>query len=392
MALSKQPPTRHAEQLAVANNTFGMQLFQTLKGEKQNKNLFFSPFSISVALAMTYIGAREDTALQMSSVLQFSKFSDNKVHQAFKELTTHLFTQNPGYTLKTANKLYGKAAYPFTEEFLQIAAEFYDSMVEAVPDFGSPAARKSINDWVSEQTNGKIKDLIAPGVLGPLTRLVLVNAIYFKGNWASQFDGNKTKADVFKVLDDRQKVPVNLMFQSGKFPVIVDDPNDCIVLEMPYKGQDLNMLVILPNKDDGLPKLEEKLSAEVLQGWNKNLRKKLAKVWMPKFKLEDAFSLNQVLVKMGMKDAFDENRANFSGISGKQDLFISEVVHKAFVDVNEKGSEAAAATAVVMKMRCAMPREPEKPIIFRADHPFLFMICHCESQTILFLGRVMDTT
>ena len=355
---------------------------------EEGKNLFFSPLSISTAIAMTHLGARGDTATQIAEVFRFNQV-EGDLHQAFKDMNAMVYQAQENYKLRAANKLYGKSGYHFVQSFMENAIAYYDSAVEAVDNFSSPSAAKSINDWVSKKTEGKITNLIAPGMLDSLTRLVLVNAIYFKGDWASKFKPRLTKKDAFKVNDSRKTVPVNLMFQSGKFLLAIDEKNDCLVLEMPYKGNELSMMIILPQQDAGLPKLETNLSSEVLASWRSKLQWRPVNIFMPKFKLEAQFLLKDKLQKMGMTDAFCI-KANFEGISGDRELYVSSVIHKAFVDVNEEGSEAAAATAVVVRSRCARPRDPEKPIEFRADHPFLFMIRHRRTQAILFAGRLMD--
>ncbi|XP_041469002.1 leukocyte elastase inhibitor-like isoform X2 [Lytechinus variegatus] len=391
MALSQQRDiSGRMAQLSSANTGFALHIYQTLQDERSGRNLFFSPLSISTALAMTQLGARGDTATQIADVFRFNQVDQLQLHGTFKELNNLLYQKQSGYKLHAANKLYGKSGFNFVQSFLEGTASYYGAAIEAVKNFADPTAAKSINDWVSQQTAGKITNLIAPGILNDLTRLVLVNAIYFKGNWASKFRAENTTQDVFKVLDERSKVPVSLMIQKGKFSLAVDKANDCLVLEMPYQGNDLSLLIVLPNKDHGLGNLESKLSADILKSWDLGLKSRQVNILLPKFKLEAEFQLKEVLKQMGIADAFDENRANFEGISGDRELCISAVIHKAFVDVNEEGSEAAAATAVVMMKRCAIPREPEKPILFRADHPFLFMIRHRSTKSVLFMGRMMD--
>ena len=383
----KLNPAKNMDQLAAANSSFAINLYNEVK-DGGGENLFFSPLSISTAIAMTHLGARGDTATQIAEVFRFNQV-EGDLHQAFKDMNAMVYQAQENYKLRAANKLYGKSGYHFVQSFMENVIAYYDSAVEAIDDFSAPSAAKSINDWVSKKTEGKITDLIAPGILNSLTRLVLVNAIYFIGNWASKFKPRLTKKDVFKVIDSRETVPVNLMFQSGKFLLAIDEKNDCLVLEMPYKGYELSMMIILPQQNAGLPKLEANLSIEVLASWGSKLRSRPVNIFMPKFKLEAQFLLKDKLQKIGMTDAFG-SKANFEGISGDRELYVSSVIHKAFVDVNEEGSEAAAATAVVRHSFYHMPRDPEKPIEFRADHPFLFMIRHRLTQAILFVGRLMD--
>jgi len=243
-------------------------------------------------------------------------------------------------------------------------------------------SRQAINLWVEDQTNKKIKDLIPQGVLTALTRLVLTNAIYFKGDWASQFKESATKDASFK-LGGGKTVQAPLMYQKGKFGYKED--RDVQVLSMPYKGDDLSMVVVLPKKVDGLADVTANLTAAKIDAWTTRLYKRDVYVHLPKFKVESQFGLNDVLAKMGMPDAFDSSKANLSGMNGARNLYISAVIHKAYVDVNEEGTEAAAATAVVVALRSA-PRRTT----FRADHPFLFLIRHNKTGAILFMGRLAN--
>ena len=393
MAFSKQQDTSgQLVQLSSANIGFALDLYQTLQDERRGKNLFFSPLSISTALAMTQLGARGDTATQIADVFRFNQIDQDQLHGTFKELNNLLYQTDYDSQIHCAYRLYGKSGYNFVQPFLEGTASYYGAAIEAVNNFASPIATQSINDWVSKQTEGKIKNLIAPGILNDLTRLVLVNAIYFKANWKSTFRAYNTTQDTFKVFDERKNVPVSLMSQEERFYLAVDKTNDCLVLEMPYQGNNLSLLIALPTKDDGLGQLETKLSVDVLQSWDAGLEWREVDVLLPKFKVEATFQLKEVLQRMGMPDAFDEDRANFEGISGDREFHISAVIHKAFVDINEEGNEAAAATAYGMNpmMSFSPAGEREKPILFRADHPFLFMIRHRSTKSVLFMGRMMD--
>ena len=365
------------------NTDFALDLYRELRDTEGN--LFFSPYSISTALAMTYAGARENTAKQMADVLHFPS-GQNKVHPAFGQLETLLNEiQTQGdIRLNVANSLWPQEGYPFLEEYLALVKKHYGVVITPL-DYQRAAekARKIINQWVEEKTKDKIKNLIQPGVLDAVTRLVLVNAIYFKGNWAIQFDEKWTKDDTFYLLSGRT-VQTPLMTQKEEFPY--GDGEFLQVLELPYVGESLSMIVLLPNEKDGLPQLEKQLTAANLERWTSGLRKQKVKVFLPKFKMTSQFSLSKTLVGMGMGDAFNPNKANFSGMDGRLNwLYIGAVLHKAFIDVNEEGTEAAAATAVVMKIRMAAP-----PPTFKADHPFIFFIRENTTGSILFLGRVMD--
>lgn len=363
------------------NNDFGLAIYQQLAAG-QKGNIFFSPNSIHAALAMTATGARGNTAAQMSKTL---RLPGQNPHGAYAGLLKQLKPPaQGGYELRVANALWGQKGYPWLKDFLDTTKANYDAGLRQV-DFmtATEAARRTINAWVEGQTNQKIKDLLKPGVLKPLTRLVLTNAIYFKGDWASQFDKKLTRSMPFKLsASGTTKAP--MMFQKAKFGYTED--NTTQVLSMPYKGKDLSMLVLLPKKVDGLADMAKKLTANNLAAFAAKAHRREVRVYMPKFKMTSQFSLKQVLTAMGMSDAFIPGKADFSGMNGKSDLFISAVVHKAFVDVNEEGTEAAAATGVVIGVTSVGPR----PLVFRADHPFLFVIRHDRTGAILFMGRVMN--
>jgi len=366
------------------NSEFALDLYQTLRTSKDN--IFLSPYSISTALAMTYAGVRGETEKQMQKTMHFS-LSQDKLHPAFSKLQDKLEkVQKEGRVqLHVANSLWPHKEYPFRKEFLGLVKEYYKTDI-TVLDYArqSEKARNTINTWVEDKTRDKIKELIKPGVLDVLTRLVLVNAIYFKGNWASQFDKKQTRNILFKVsLDKTVKTP--MMYQKGQFGYWAD--KDLQVLKMPYIGKQLSMVVLLPTRIDGLPQLEKKLNIENLRRWTIQLRKRKVATWLPKFKLKCDFRLDKALQGMGMVDAFTDN-ADFSGMDGTDWLYLSAVLHKAFIDVNEEGTEAAAATAVVVVKQASIHMDPQ----FRADHPFVFLIQENQTKSILFLGRMNDPT
>ncbi|XP_065155055.1 leukocyte elastase inhibitor-like isoform X10 [Paramisgurnus dabryanus] len=292
------------------------------------------------------------------------------------------------YMLSLANRLYGEKSYQFIDKFISETQKYYQAGLESV-DFikNSEAARVNINNWVEENTQGKIKDLLKHGVLNNLTRLVLVNAIYFKGNWEKKFKKEATVDQRFKVNKNKTK-KVKMMKQKSEFPVTFIPEVNSQILELPYVGKNLSMLIILPNEieDDttGLQQLEKTLTYEKLMEWTKpdNMYQLEVEISLPKFKLEETYDMMNLLVKLGMVDAFDIGKANFSAMSPKNDLVVSEVIHKSFVEVNEEGTEAAAATGVVIMTKCL-----RLPKIFNADHPFLFFIRHNPTNTILFYGR-----
>jgi len=381
--------------VAAGNNKFALELYAKLRSREGN--LFFSPYSISTALAMAYAGARGETETEMAKVLHFptvpsetvavkDKFARMRFHSAFGTIVKDLNARGRkgSYELTVANALWGQKGYGFLEEFLGLIKTNYDGQLNEV-DFirATEATRKAINVWVEKKTNNKIKNLIQKGVLDSMTRLVLTNAIYFKGNWARQFKEERTKDAPF-TLADGQKVDVAMMNQTTDFNYM--ETEDFQGLELPYVDDELSMIILLPKEFNGLDEFEKTLTSENLSKWLGKLRNREVRVSIPKFKMTSQFGLASVLKSMGMIDAFSVN-ADFSGMNGKRDLFISAVIHKAYVDVNEEGTEAAAATAVTMKLTSIGPAQIP---VFRADHPFLFLIRDNHSGSILFIGRVMN--
>ena len=368
------------------NNRFALDLYARLRTE-QSGNLFFSPSSISTALAMTYAGARGDTESEMAKVLHFTLPQD-KLHPGFASLNKTLDGngEKRGYRLHGANRLWGQQGYGFLPEFLTITRTHYDAELAEV-DFvrETEQARQQINTWVEKQTQDKIKDLIPPGIIDALTRLVLTNAIYFKGDWTKPFDNKVTKDASFQVTS-QQRTDVPMMHQQGDFRYWAGD--GLKILELPYGRGELSMLVLLPDETEGLPDLEARLTAENLGRWLMDVREQPVRVFLPQFKLTSQFRLDDTLKAMGMPLAFSFFGADFSGMTVTRDLFIWAVIHQAFVDVNEEGTEAAAATAVIMSLRgLAITRQPAE---FRADHPFVFLIRDNRTGSILFLGRLMN--
>uniref|UniRef100_A0A6J0VAX0 Serpin B6 n=1 Tax=Pogona vitticeps TaxID=103695 RepID=A0A6J0VAX0_9SAUR len=373
------------DSLATANTTFALNLFKKLSEKDPTKNLFFSPLSITSALSMVLLGADANTAAQISKVLCVSK--GEEVHQGYGKLIPEINQSGTKYLLRLANRLFGEASYEFLAPFIESSQKFYQASLEKLDFSQAPEdARKHINTWVEEQTAGKIQNLLAPGIIHNLTRLVLVNAIYFKGNWADQFLKERTSERPFKISKNESK-PVQMMHKKAKYNMTYIEEYRTKILEIPYIGNELSMIILLPdNIEDnstGLEKLERELTYEKLVDWiNPEMMDQTeVQLFLPKFKLEETYDLKPVLCSMGMTEPF-ELKANFSRMSPSNDLYVSEVVHKAFVEVNEEGTEAAAATAAIMMLRCAMI-VPE----FTCDHPFLFLIRHNKTRSILFYGR-----
>ncbi|XP_072880317.1 leukocyte elastase inhibitor-like isoform X1 [Hemitrygon akajei] len=374
------------EKLSKANYHFTLDLFRELIKGNQVGNIFFSPFSISTALAMVYLGAKNNSASQMAKTLHFDDVGD--LHSAFQKMQLEVNRADVPYLLKMASRLYGEKSYKFLEEFCKSSENYYGAALSAV-DFRASAneTRQEINKWVEEQTAGKIQDLLAAGSVNSDTKLVLVNAIYFKGSWAEKFDEQCTQEMPFR-LNKNESKPVQMMYKSDKFLFRHIPEVNIKVLELPYVEKDVSMVILLPDDimDDstGLEKLERTLTLEKLQEWT--LQTKMEKievsVHLPRFKMENNFELNSALSSLGMTDLFDGSKADLSGISGTRDLFVSKAVHKSFVEVNEEGTEAAAATGIVIELLLMQLEEQ-----FTADHPFLFFIRHNKTNSILFFGR-----
>lgn len=364
----------------IENNAFfALDLYNQLRLE--DGNLFFSPYSVSVALAMTYAGARGETESQMARVMRFD-LPQNDLHPAFASLQKIIADAEAkgNIQLKVANSLWPQTGYPFLETYLNLVKAHYGVSITAL-DYvnNAEATRQIINNWVEGQTEKKIRELIAKGKLDALTRLVLTNAIYFKGDWATQFDVKMTEDDDFWSPQSKVKVP--MMTRQGVYRYTETD--DLQILELPYKGNTLSMLVLLPHDKDGLPRIENQLTPASLSKATTRMFEQDVIVHLPKFKVESAFTLNDVLVTLGMSDAFND-KADFSGMDGSKWLSIGFVLHKAFIDVNEEGTEAAAATVVIMRSKGI-----SSPAEFRADHPFLFLIRENQTGSILFMGKVV---
>ena len=371
--------------LVESNSAFAINLYRQLRSREGN--LFFSPYSISAALAMTYAGARGETEKQMAEVLHFS-LDQGTLHPAFAGLRRWLnqLQQAGNVTLYTANSLWPQSKYPFLREYLGLMQEYYDVSITPVDYEHAPeAARQQINRWAQSRTRGKITDLVPPDLLDPLTVLVLVNAIYFKGKWGDEFDPDQTRPSRFHVSPE-QTVTVPMMHQTTKAQYAEFEGLQALAL--PYRGETLSMLVLLPKETDGITDLEGDLSVDMLSSWRESLRQTKVRIYLPRFRMTHQFCLRKTLAAMGMIDAFVLGKADFTGMDGGHDsLYIKDVVHKAFIEVNEEGTEAAAATAVAVARRARF-----EPPTFRADHPFLFLIQENRTGTILFIGRVIDPT
>ncbi|XP_029897969.1 heterochromatin-associated protein MENT-like [Aquila chrysaetos chrysaetos] len=403
------------ESLSVSTNTFTLDLYKQLNEISKGQNIFFSPWSIATALAMVYLGAKGDTATQMAEVLHFNQTAGKEgssettrpslgrpkkrkmdpehkqaenIHSGFKELLSAINKPSSTYLLKSANRLYEEKTYPLLPNFLQLITSYYNAKPQAV-NFKTDAeqARALINSWVENETERKIQDLLPAGSLNTHTVLVLVNAIYFKGNWKKKFLEKNTSEMAFRLSKTKTK-PVQMMFLQDEFLMLHETTMKFKIIELPYVENELSMFVLLPDdihdNTTGLELVESELTYEKLAEWTKSANMVKAKVdlYLPKLKLEENYDLKSTLSSMGIRNAFDPIQADFTGMSVKKDLFISKVIHKAFIEVNEEGTEAAAATGVLV-LRSKAPT-----MTFKADHPFLFFIRHNKSQTILFFGRL----
>jgi len=369
-----------AIKLAKSNNDFALELFQNmLKADPKSENIFFSPFSIGTALSMAQLGAKETTASQIKSTLKLDCFTENDHHRVISEVCSKFKAdEEDKYTLNVANRLFARKDYVFSKEFLANTRKLYAADAQNL-DFAGDAegSKKAMNTWVEDQTANKIKDLITD--IDPQLAMVLINAIYFKGSWLEQFKPDDTHEHDFSV-SETESIKVQMMYKDDKFNTGYSEELQAMSLELPYKGEELSMVCVLPMQQNGLAALEAKLTPEALKpllACEDNMK---MMVNLPKFKMECKLDLEERLKDLGMTHAFQQGTADFSGMDGSRNLFLSKVVHKAYIEVNEEGTEAAAATGLQMMLMC-MPQE------FRADHPFIFFIKHKPTGAALFWGR-----
>lgn len=385
--------------LVKGNNEFAFDLYQALR-QPEGKNIFYSPYSISIALAMTYAGARGDTEKQMADTLHYL-LSQDILHPAINSLDLELTKRGEeaeakngeGFRLNLVNAIWGQKDYQFLDSYLDTVAENYGAGLRLLDFVSAPEeSRVAINDWVNEQTEGRIKDLLRKGIVSSLTRLVLTNAIYFNAAWQYPFDEKNTTGASFRLLDGRD-IPVEYLLKDRDIPVDMmhlteefnyAEGNDYQAIELKYDGGELSMVVLLP-KEGNFYKFKTSLDAQAYQEIISAFKKQNVLLSMPKFEYESEFSLIGPLAGMGMTDAFS-TAADFSGMTGNDELFIKDIVHKAFVSVDEAGTEASAATAVIIDLK-GMPGEPVKVTL---DRPFIYLIRDVETGTILFMGNMMN--
>jgi serpin B len=399
---SPDSPVPYQARLEAGNTAFALDLYRNLAGGQSN--LFYSPYSISLALAMTYAGARGETEAQMARALHFT-LPQADLHPAINALDLELarrasqtsngmyLTPEPGeepvefFRLNIANSLWGQKDFNFLPDFLDRLAVNYGAGIRLVDFYSAPEpSRLAINDWVSEQTEGKIKDLIPPNVINEMTRLVLANAIYFNAHWRYPFSPDVTRKAPFYLVDGSQVEVDRMKSSSFEFLPYVQGPGYQAVA-FPYVGEEVSMVILLPAPGQ-FTAFEAGLNAQRLNEILSAMQSNQVKLSLPKFKFESSYALKPVLEKMGMPDAFDPERADFSGMTGGRDLLISKVLHKAYIAVDEKGTEAAAATAVILVPVMGISASQEIELVI--DRPFIFLIRDEPTGAILFVGRVLD--
>lgn len=363
--------------IATANNAFAFDMYSMIKSDVEN--IFFSPYSIFTAMAICYDGAEGSTKEQMSNVFYYP-LSKPVLEGSTKEMIDTINSDNDAYDLETANALWVLEEYPLNEQYVLNAENYYDGMITPLDFAGqSEESRLIINSWVEKKTNDKIKDLLAEGSIDGNTRLIITNAVYFNGIWLQEFEEAGTRKKVF-YLSDGQEKKVDTMYAIETYNYGKD--KNAQILELPYKGDDISMYIILPSKNN-IEEFENDLTLGYYNELKDNLNSDEVKILLPKFTFEARAELNEPLQDMGIVDAFDSGMADFSGISASDGLSISEVIHQAYIDVNEKGTEAAAATGIVMVVS-----QPYYKYEFTADHPFMFFIEDKRTGCILFMGKV----
>ena len=392
---SPDATTGELAELVDGNSAFAFDLYHALR-ETSDGNLFYSPYSISLALAMTYGGARGETERQMADTLHYLLPQD-RLHTSFNTLDLNLASmsdgpqgEGDGFTLNITNAVWGQHDYEFLPPFLDVLAENYGVGVRPADFVGSPEeSRVRINDWVSEQTEDRIKDLIPEDAIDQSTRMVLSNAIYFNARWFYTFAKDLTSVRPFHLLDGGEvEAPMMMTARAEWFGYSVGEGYQAV--ELPYRGRDMSMTILLPDAGT-FREFEESMDADLVAGILGDIERENVELTMPKFEFESEFSLRDTLKAMGMLDAFDDKIADFSGMDGRSCLagdgpclLIDNVFHKAFVSVDEEGTEAAAATGVVARLLSGRP-EPKKVMV---DRPFIFLIRDRTTDAILFVGRV----
>ncbi|XP_005398974.1 PREDICTED: serpin B9-like isoform X3 [Chinchilla lanigera] len=368
--------------LSEANGAFAIRLLKLLGQEDPARNVFYSPLSVSSALAMLLLGAKGRTAAQIVQALAFN--TEDDIHRGFQSLLTQVHRPGAPFSLSIANRLFGEESCKILSSFQESCLQFYQAELEQL-SFTKDAerSREHINAWVSSKTKGKIEELLAKDSIGEDCRLVLINAVYFKGSWEEPFEEWSTRTVPFKINQKEQR-PVQMMFQEATFPLAHVSEVQAQVLELPYKGQELSMVLVLPDEGVDLSTVEKSLTFEKFQSWTRpeHMRRTEVQVCLPRFKLEENYHMESVLCGLGVVDVFYSATVDLSGMLADNNLCVSKFVHKSVVEVNEAGTEAAAASQCELSFDCAriLPA-------FCADHPFLFFIRHNRTGCLLFCGR-----
>ena len=393
-SIMAQETTVIVEELIEGNTAFAFDLYRAI-AESEDGNLLFSPYSVSQALAMTYAGARGNTAEEMAEVLHITMEPENfhtgnvdLAHYLNQDVEVPPEMEAEPFTLNVANSIWGQDGFPFLEPFIQTLDQFYGAGLNIADFAGDPeGARMDINDWIADATQDRIEDIIPPGAITPDMRLVLANAIFFKANWMTTFDENMTADGDFTLLDG-STVTVPMMNQTETLDYMQGDGFQA--MRLPYFGNNVSMIVMLPNEGN-FESFEQQLDASTLQNVVENLTFEQVQMQMPRFEYEASTSLSKTLQNLGMVDAFSPSSADFGGMYDKAEvggnLFIGDVLHKAFIKVDEEGTEAAAATVVMMELTSMMPGEPYQ---FIMDRPFIYTIYDDQTGSVLFMGRVLD--
>jgi len=372
-----------SEQLLVeSGNKFGFKLFKKIVEEEKNKNVFISPLSISMALGMVYNGANGTTKDAIQETLELTGLSFQEVNESYKTLINSVTRLDSKVLFKIANSIWYRTELSLVKEFINLNKVYYNAQVKGL-DFNDPNALKLINGWVSDATGGKIKEIV--DTIDPLTVMFLINAIYFKGNWAFEFEKTLTEDDFFN-LSDESKKPSKMMTQNGLFDYF--ETENFQAIDLPYEDDKFSMMVLLPRPGKSVDLLVAEFNQLSWGQWLNRFSEQQGTLQLPKFTLEYELTLNDILKALGMSIAFDPSRADFTPMNkGAERLYINKVKHKTFIEVNEEGTEAAAVTSVEMVLASL---GPYPFFIMRVDRPFLFVIRENHSQSILFMGKIVE--
>ncbi|NP_001089150.1 serpin family I member 1 L homeolog precursor [Xenopus laevis] len=369
-------------------NEFSVKVYHELRATKDDENIIFSPLSTAIALGMVELGARGSSLKEIRHVLGYDKLKNGEEFSLLKDLSSMLTAQEKHYVLSIANSLYLQNGFHISDKFIQLMKKYFKAEVENVDFSQGSTVANHINLWVENHTNNRIRDLFTADDFNNLTKLVLVNAMYFKGNWKSQFRPENTRTFSF-TKDDESEVQIPMMYQKGEFYYgeFTDGSNEAggvyQVLELPYEGDEISLIIVLSRQEVPLATIEPLLKAHLIEEWAKSVKKQKVEVYLPRFKVEEVVNLKEVLMRLGITKIFS-GEADLSAISDSKDLFVAKAVHKSFLEINEEGSEAAASSGMIANSRMAV-LYPQVIV----DHPFFFVIRNRKTGSVLFMGRVM---